>query len=86
MARASTYLNVKHIFFDAISSSEPFPWWPRHLARKFTRYAHRYPQDLWKTFAWCAGPLPANRCATRFSGVLLRFPSKAADDAYARHG
>jgi len=86
MARASTYLNVKHIFFDAISSSEPFPWWPRHLARKFTRYAHRYPQDLWKTSGRRTGPLPANRWLMRVSGVCMHFPSKTADDAYAPRG
>ena len=86
MARASTYLNVKHIFFDAISSSEAFPCWPRHLARKFTRYAHRYPQDLWKTFGGRRRALPGNPYVTRVSGVLAALPSKAADDACRHHG
>ena len=76
-------LNEQLFFSVRFSSGEPFSWPAHHLALEFTRYAHCYPQDLWKTWRSRVQPLPANRCRTWFSEVPPESPSKAADDATA---
>lgn len=70
-------------FLARISSSERFSRPAHYLAIEFTRYAHDYPQDLWKRSRSLVQPLPANRCPTRTSGVHRQTPSKAANDATA---
>ena len=70
-------------FLARISSSERFSRLAHYLAIEFTRYAHGYPQDLWKRSWSLVQPLPANRYPTRISGVPRQPPSKAADDATA---
>lgn len=51
-----------------------------HLAFESTRYAHFYPQELWKTADSVARHLPGNRCVARLSRGDLRFPCGVADD------
>ena len=48
---------------------------PHDLARECTRYAHRYPQELWTTQRPRAPAPPGMRCGTRDSGASARLHS-----------
>ena len=50
-------------------ASQTKPRRPHDLARECTRYAHRYPQDLWTTLRPHAPAPPGMRCGTRDSGA-----------------
>ncbi len=55
-------------------ASQPFSVQDRHLAVEFTRYAHFYPQDLWKTRASPQDGHPGIPRRTRGFGASPGFP------------
>jgi hypothetical protein len=63
-------------------ASQRFTRSARHLACKFTRYAHYYPQHLWKTSPRGDAALPRERCGARVGGRFRRVVLDNFNDFY----